>query len=256
MQNLAMAIKDLHAEVRESAVTKKEELESLPLECTRMDLFSYISTTPIQYSIIFPSQKIRQSWEQEFLQAKRTADNEAPPYASVAPPTSPFPAEVSRCTEIEFRNSAIVQSGKIGTVVSVATLYPVSPTLHPVSPILHPVSPILHPVSPILHPVSPTLYPVSPTLHPVSPTLHPVSPTLHSVSPTLHPVNPTLHPVNPTLHPVNPHHTQSVPPYTQSVPTLHPVNPTLHPVNPTLHHITPSQSHFTSSCALQTNTGF
>jgi len=143
-------MKDLRVEVRESVVSKKDELESLPLECSRMDLFSFISSTPIQYSIIFPSQKIRQSWEEEFLQVKKTADKEAPPYASVAPPTSPFPAEVSHCQEIEFRNSAILQSGKIGTVVSA----PVPRDTQLIA--LHPVSPIVRPDSPILCLDSPT----------------------------------------------------------------------------------------------------
>ena len=118
IQGVATALRDLHAEVRDSVVSKREELENMPLECSRMDLIGYVSATPTQYSVIFPSQKIRHCWEEEFLQAKKMADNKAPPNANVAPPTSPFLAQVSLCQELEFRNSAVLQSGRIGTVVS------------------------------------------------------------------------------------------------------------------------------------------
>ncbi len=116
-QGLATVLRDLHGEIRDSISSKKEEMDNSPQECARMDLIGYVSATPTQYSIIFPSQKIRQNWEDEFLQAKKMADNEALPFDIVVPPTSPFPAKVSVCEEFEFRNFSVVQSGRIGTMV-------------------------------------------------------------------------------------------------------------------------------------------
>ncbi len=116
VQSLTSNLKDLQAEVRESIFSKKLELEDLPPDCARVDLISYLSgSTPAQCTMVLPSQKIRDSWEEEFLRTKAAADGKAPPTDSIAPPTSPFPVEVN--TKLDFLNSIVLQSGRVGMQV-------------------------------------------------------------------------------------------------------------------------------------------
>ena len=103
------------SEVRESIAEKKAELENLPLETGRIDLISYASCPPCQYTLVFPSQRIRNSWENDFLQAKTKADKEAPPTVNVAPPTSPPPTSTSQA--LDFIHPILLQSGRVGTKV-------------------------------------------------------------------------------------------------------------------------------------------
>jgi hypothetical protein len=103
------------SEVRESIAEKKAELENLPLETGRIDLISYASCPPCQYTLVFPSQRIKNSWEDDFLQAKTKADKEAPPTVNVAPPTSPPPMSTSQA--LDFIHPILLQSGRVGTKV-------------------------------------------------------------------------------------------------------------------------------------------
>ena len=103
------------SEVRDSISEKKLELENLPLETGRIDLISYASCPPCQYALVFPSQRIKNSWEEEFLQAKTKADKEAPPMTNIAPPTSPPPTSTSHA--LDFIHPILLQSGRVGTKV-------------------------------------------------------------------------------------------------------------------------------------------
>ena len=112
------ALKDLQTEVRDSMASKRAELDNLPVENGRMDLISYASSPPTQYTIIFPSQKIKNQWKTEFLQVKEAADIQAPPSTNVAPPTSPLPVPlVSGCEEVEFQSHTVLPSVRIGMQV-------------------------------------------------------------------------------------------------------------------------------------------
>ena len=90
------------------------ELENLPIECGRTDLISYASESPTQYTLVFPSQKIRNLWETELLRTKEMADGQVPPTTSIAPPTSPLPVKMN---ELKFLNSMVLQSGRVGMQV-------------------------------------------------------------------------------------------------------------------------------------------
>lgn len=111
-------LKELQAEVREGVASKKTQLDNLPLECSRIDLVGYTSLPPTQYTLLFPSLKIKDLWEKEFLKVKGAADCKAPPTSSVAPPTSPLPVQVCPSHDLVFQNSIILQSVKSGMQVS------------------------------------------------------------------------------------------------------------------------------------------
>ena len=107
-------------EVRDSVAAKKAELENLPVDNGRMDLISYASSQPMQYTVIFPSQNIRNQWRTEFLKVKEAADVQAPPSTSVAPPTSPLPVSmVGACEGVEFQNQIILPSLRSGMHVRI-----------------------------------------------------------------------------------------------------------------------------------------
>lgn len=118
-------MRELQAEVREGMVSKKAELDNLPPECSRIDLISYACALPTQYTILFPTQKIKDSWENQFLRAKEVADFQAPPSATVAPPTSPLPVRTGACQELEFVKSIIVRSVRTGMQVCTAYMLPI-----------------------------------------------------------------------------------------------------------------------------------
>ena len=104
--------------MRESITEKKTELDNLPLETGRIDLISYASSQPCQYALIFPSQRIKSAWEQDFLQAKAIADQQAPPTVNVAPPKSPPPMPVGISQALDFVHPILLQSGRVvGTKV-------------------------------------------------------------------------------------------------------------------------------------------
>lgn len=118
LQNLVVALKELQTEVREGVVSKRAELDNLPVENGRVDLISYASSPPMQYTIIFPTQKIKTQWKTGFLQAKRTADDQAPPSANVAPPTSPLPVVLpSDYEKVEFQSHTHLPSVRTGMQV-------------------------------------------------------------------------------------------------------------------------------------------
>ena len=117
LQTLVSSLKDMLAEVRDNIAEKRAELDDLPLEAARIDLVSYASSPPSQYSLVFPSQRIRNAWEREFLQAKADADHMAPPTATVAPPMSPPPGEMGVSRDLEFLHPIILNSGGVGTQV-------------------------------------------------------------------------------------------------------------------------------------------
>ncbi len=105
-------------EVRDSVTAKKTELDNLPVENGRIDLISYACSPPTQYTVIFPSQKIKNKWKEEFLQVKEAADIQAPPSTSVAPPTSPLPVPMMNgCEEVEFQNHIVLPSVRLGMQV-------------------------------------------------------------------------------------------------------------------------------------------
>ncbi len=56
-QSLVTTLKNLQADVRERMSEKRTELENLPVESGRIDLVSYASPSPTQYSLVFPSQR-------------------------------------------------------------------------------------------------------------------------------------------------------------------------------------------------------
>ena len=116
-QPLVTTLKEMVSEVRESIAEKKSELENLPLETGRIDLISYASCPPCQYALIFPSQRIKNAWEQDFLLAKTKADELAPPTTNVSPPTSPPPVSTSVSQALEFIHPILLQSGGVGTKV-------------------------------------------------------------------------------------------------------------------------------------------
>ncbi len=64
--------------------------------------------------------RIRSSWEVDFIKAKSDADQQAPPYTRLAPPTSPVPQVPSNdlFSEFTFVQSMALQSGRVGTEVS------------------------------------------------------------------------------------------------------------------------------------------
>ena len=104
-------------EVREDISEKKAALDDLPLETGRLDIISYATSPPSQYSLLFPSQRLKSSWEADFLKHKSTADQQAPPNDMVAPPTSPPPVPaVSH--DMKFLHPMVLQSGRVGTKVS------------------------------------------------------------------------------------------------------------------------------------------
>ena len=76
------------------------------------------STPPLQYSLLFPSQRIRNSWEKDFLTTKQAANNQALPSTPVAPPTSPPPVPDSVSSHLQFLHPILVQSGRVGIEVS------------------------------------------------------------------------------------------------------------------------------------------
>lgn len=108
-------------EVRDGIAEKKAELDNLPLETGRIDLISYASAPPCQYALIFPSQRIKNMWEQDFLLAKTKADELAPPTVTVAPPTSPPPVSAGISEALEFVHPVLLQSGRVGTKVQTCT---------------------------------------------------------------------------------------------------------------------------------------
>ena len=116
-QPLVTTIKDMMSEVRESIAEKRSELDNLPLETGRIDLISYASSPPCQYTLVFPSQRIRNAWEQDFLLAKTKADEQAPPTVNVAPPKSPPPTSIGISQALEFAHPILLQSGRVGTKV-------------------------------------------------------------------------------------------------------------------------------------------
>ncbi|CAI8041525.1 Rho guanine nucleotide exchange factor 17 [Geodia barretti] len=107
-QPLSSLLKDMLSEVRQSISDKKAELENLPLLHSRVDLMCYNSLPPTQYSIIFPSQKIRNSWEEDFLKVKRSTCSPllAAPHSSRS---SPQPSDDGG---FEFLHPLHVQSGR------------------------------------------------------------------------------------------------------------------------------------------------
>lgn len=56
-QSLATTLKNLQADVRERIAEKRTELENLPVESGRIDLVSYVTPSPTQYTVVFPSQR-------------------------------------------------------------------------------------------------------------------------------------------------------------------------------------------------------
>lgn len=118
LQSLLAALKELQLEVQRDMTSKRAELENLPTGSSRTDLISYFSAIPTQYTVLFPSHNIRNSWEMEFLRAKHKADDKAPPSASVAPPTSPLPVQTAACQELEFLNSNVLHCGRVCLQVS------------------------------------------------------------------------------------------------------------------------------------------
>ncbi|CAI8041530.1 Rho guanine nucleotide exchange factor 17 [Geodia barretti] len=115
-QPLSSLLKDMLSEVRQSISDKKAELENLPLLHSRVDLMCYNSLPPTQYSIIFPSQKIRNSWEEDFLKVKRSTCSPllAAPHSSRS---SPQPSDDGG---FEFLHPLHVQSGRAGMELSCA----------------------------------------------------------------------------------------------------------------------------------------
>ena len=87
------------------------------LICPLPPSLSLPSLPPTQYSIIFPSQKIRNSWEEDFLRVKRS-------FASPLLTTPPSPSssyspgqQTSGHTGYEFLHPLHVQSGRAGMEV-------------------------------------------------------------------------------------------------------------------------------------------
>ena len=152
-------LKELQAEVRESAAVKKAEFDQLPPECNRIDLISYISAPPTQYTLLFPSLKIKNLWEQEFLTVKEAADCQAPSSMNIAPPTSPLPVQVMPHEELTFVNSIVLQSVRVGMQVSEGRGLPSSDPL-----LLLPLSSLPSPLSPPSPPLS-LLPPLSTPAH-------------------------------------------------------------------------------------------
>ena len=71
------------------------------------------SLPPTQYSIIFPSQKIRNTWEEDFLRVKRATCS--PLLAT--PPSSQASPQPSTDVGFEFLHPLHVQSGRAGMEV-------------------------------------------------------------------------------------------------------------------------------------------
>jgi hypothetical protein len=117
-------LKELQAEVQEGVASKKAELADLPPECTRLDLISYATALPTQFTLVFPSTKIKHLWEQDFLRVKEAADCQAPPSTSVAPPTSPLPVQMGYNHGLTFVNSMTLQSVRAGMQVRMGGIPP------------------------------------------------------------------------------------------------------------------------------------
>ena len=76
------------------------------------------SNPPFQYTIVFPLQRIKESWEKQFSEVKMTANKSAPPTQIVSPVMSPPPTKAPTLSGMSFLHPILLHSNRVDTMVS------------------------------------------------------------------------------------------------------------------------------------------
>ena len=119
-QPLAGMLKEMLTETRADIAQKKSEIENLPHDSLHVDLISYASNPPFQYSIVFPLQRIKESWEKQFSEVKMMANKSAPPTQIVSPIISPPPTKAPAPTGMSFLHPILLHSNRVETMLTCA----------------------------------------------------------------------------------------------------------------------------------------